>query len=75
MFQIQRMARHGLWLNVGMILGGLVLSSAMVRGFPLPASRSLQPARTCLQTTTAPATYYPNKSLPAGARCPAMQAR
>lgn len=31
MFQIQRMARHGLWLNVGMILGGLVLSSAMVR--------------------------------------------
>ncbi len=30
-FQVQRMARHGLWLNVGMILGGLVLSSAMVR--------------------------------------------
>jgi hypothetical protein len=25
------MARHGLWLNVGMILGGLALSSAMVR--------------------------------------------
>lgn len=31
LFQIQRMARHGLWLNVGMILGGLALSSAMVR--------------------------------------------